>query len=46
MKIKILVVVVTTALTSMISFAQNTQPAIIEDLNLLFLTSRFSNIHR
>ena len=31
MKIKILVAVVTTALTSMISFAQNTQPAITED---------------
>ncbi len=31
MKIKTLVVVVATALTSMISFAQNTQPAIIED---------------
>ena len=31
MKIKTLVVVMTTALTSMISFAQNTQPAIIED---------------
>ena len=31
MKIKILVVAVSTALTSMITFAQNTQPAIIED---------------
>ena len=31
MKIKTLVAVVATALTSMISFAQNTQPAIIED---------------
>ena len=31
MKIKIFVVVVSTALTGMISFAQNTQPAIIED---------------
>src|SRR5215203_1483349 len=31
MKIKILVVAVSTALTSMITFSQNTQPAIIED---------------
>ena len=31
MKIKIFVVVVSTALTGMISSAQNTQPAIIED---------------
>jgi hypothetical protein len=31
MKIKTLVVVVATTLTSMMSFAQNTQPTIIED---------------
>ena len=41
MKIKILVVGVTTALTSIISFAQNTPPAIIEDFKPSVLNQPF-----